>query len=398
VQKLKVGYLVKRRDACWAIRVQVPATNLILHGHEYREELLELQAYCRRCRKGGPDEFQFKEPNPFKCPTCGVSFELPTDEWRQKIIDIINWSDVVVFQRPTDASHLYLMKLAKKSGKKIIFEGDDDYLNVEKWNPGYEYYRVRKPIVEEMLRICDGITVTTECLREVYLPYNPNVRVLKNCIDIELLDVEPILHAGHIVIVGKKGQRVPFSEYEEARKKYKIIGWGGSPTHEMDLALIVSAVKRIARKEPVAFAFAGYVHRAILEFVPDNRIFCFFLVPMEMYFSLYKTIKFDIGLAPVAPVKFNESKSANKLIEYHAMGILPVVSDFVTYKNDIHRGFLASPNEEHGWVSAMRHALNCTDREERLLANRKYAEDNYDIKTKVFDWIDFYQKVLEGKK
>lgn len=396
---LKLSFLVKRRDACHAIRVRILISHLILHGHEIRDELLELQDYCQRCRRGNIAEFQFKEPNPFKCSNCGTIFDHPLDEWRAKVIDSINWADLVIFQRPTDASHLYLMKLAKKTGKKILVEYDDDYFNVDPSNPGYEYYRVRRPIVEEMTRIVDGVTVTTESLRQVYLPYNSNIRVLKNCIDLELLDADPIFHPAQIVMRDKKHQRVPFEKYQEAREKYKIIGWGGSPTHEKDLAIVVPALKRIVRKEPVALAFVGFVHRALLELIPSDRLFLFDLVPNEIYFSLYKTIKFDVGIAPVAPMTFNFSKSQNKETEYMALRILPVVSDLITYNQDICRGFLATPNEsEWGWVSAMRNALNCEDREERLLANREYVEKNYDIAKNIHQWIDFYQNVLEDNK
>lgn len=402
---MRIGYLSKKQDACWWIRVFVPMTHLTLNGHEVKEEFLEIQGYCRTCGGQHSLEYQFFHEGDFKCPRCSTLINNQTQQWKDKVMDVIEWAEIVVFQRTTDLDHLRLMKIAQDMGKPIVLEGDDDYINVPTSNPGYHYYAQREGFVKEMYRIANGVTVTTPGLKSVYGEFNDNIRVIPNCNDIEVVDAEPCLP--NVATFNGKGQNIPFTAYQEARIGKKVIGWGGSPTHEKDLEIIVPAVKKLLRRDDkVIFGLVGFVHRALMEIIPPDRLFLFSLVPVTAYFMLYKTLKFDVGIAPVAPLKFNEGKSSNKLIEYQILKVLPVASDFVTYKQDIHRGFLASPNtdglgggeyvgSEYGWFRAMSNALNCEDREERVLANRKYAEQNYDIKTQVHQWSDFFQKVLE---
>lgn len=417
---MRIGYLCKKRDACYYIRVLIPSSHLVLHGHEVKEELLELQGYCTTCGGQHTLEYQFFHEGDFKCPRCNTHIPCNTQAWKDNIMDIMEWADILVFQRTTDLDHLRLMKIAQDMGKPVINEGDDDYINVNPENPGYQYYAQRQGFVKEMYRIANGVTVTTEGLKNVYSEFNNNICVIPNCNDIEIIDSEPSLP--NVGVFDSKGKQIPFSQYEETRIGKTVLGWGGSPTHEQDLALMIPGIKKLLKREPnLVFAMVGFVHRAFLDMIPPDRLFLFSLVPVTGYFMLYKTVRFDIGLAPVAPIKFNEGKSSNKLIEYQILNMLPVASNFITYRNDIHQGFLASPNtdkqkvirvdpatkiqrEEHidvgseyGWFSALSNAVHCENREERLLANRKYAEENYDIKTKIHLWIEFFQKVIDRK-
>lgn len=402
---MKIGYLCKKQDACWWIRVFVPMTHLVLQGHEVKEEFLEILGYCKACGGNHTLEYQFFHEGDFKCPRCNSLISNKTQEWKDKLMHVMEWADLLVFQRTTDLDHLRLMKMAQDMGKPIVLEGDDDYINVPTWNPGYPYYAQRQGFVKEMYRIANGVTVTTPGLKQVYAEFNDNITVIPNCNDIEVIDSEPTLP--NVAVFSGKGKQIPFSAYQEARVGKKVIGWGGSPTHEKDLEILIPAIKKLLRREPnILFGLVGFVHKAMLDLIPPEQIFLFSLVPVSAYFMLYKTLAFDVGLAPVAPFKFNEGKSSNKLIEYQILKVLPVASDFVTYKNDIHQGFLASPNtesigggeyvgSEYGWFRAISHAINCEDREERVVANRLYAEQNYDIKTQVHQWSNFFQKVLE---
>lgn len=405
---MKIGYLVKKRDACYYIRTLIPSSHIVLHGHEVKEEILEIQGYCNTCGGQHMLEYHFFHEGDFKCPKCQTVIPFNTNQWKESVMSIIEWADVLVFQRTTDLDHLRLMKMSQDMGKPVILEGDDDYINVPESNPGYAYYAQRQGFVKEMYRIANGVTVTTPGLKQVYSEFNDNIEIIPNCNDIEIVDSEPTLPT--VSTFNREGKAIPFSQYQEARIGKQVIGWGGSPTHEKDLEMIIPGVRKLLKREDkkVIFAFVGFVHRALLELIPSDQLFLFGLVPVTAYFMLYKTIKFDIGIAPVAPLKFNEGKSSNKLLEYQILKILPVASDSTTYRKDICRGFLANPNHEtlpggkgesvgseYGWFRALSNAVNCDDREERLLANRKFVEENYDIKTKVHQWIEFFEKVKE---
>lgn len=392
---MKVLFLVKKRDACYFYRVLQPSSHLIVNGHMVQEELLELQEYCKNCRTG-MHEFQFyRTDDQFACPNCQSVFDYDVRSWKKKVSDGIEWADLVVFQRTTDLDHLKLMQFVKSLGKPAVLEADDNYLDIDPTNTGYEYYSGRKAVIEEMLRVADCVTVTVPGLKTAYEKYNNDIVILPNCLDLEIIDVEPKI--SNPAIFNRRGIRITTEEFQGLRQGKTFIGWGGSPTHERDLELVVGAIKRLSKTENVIFGFVGYIHRAILEVLPEDRLVLFGLVPVNNYFSLYKTLSFDVGIAPVAEIEFNRGKSPLKVLEYHALGILPVASDFITYSPYIHEGILARGNNEYGWFSALRAAVNCEDRQARLQANRKYVEENFDIKKTVRLWESVYQRKIEEK-
>ena len=390
---MRAGYLVKRRDATYHFRVLIPSSHLTLRGHEIKEELLEQQSFCTNCNSGHY-EYHYYMDGLHECPRCRRAFDIDIPSWRKSVQELIEWSDIVVFQRTTDLHHLRLMREVKGMGKIVVLEADDNYIEVPEWNTGYKYYASRRGVIEEMFRTAHGVSVTTKGLQDRYLEFNSNVVVLPNSLDLEIMDVEPKMP--ELMVFGRDGKKITQERYEEIRHGKKLIGWGGSPTHQKDLELIVGAVKRLAKRENVVFGFSGYVLKTIIEALDDKSLVLFPLVPVTAYYSLYKTIGFDVGMAPVVNCKFNEGKSNLKVMEYQALGVIPVASDFTTYRDFIHRGYLAR-DEEYDWFSKLRHALNDEDLPERVAANRKYVEENFDIKNTVHLWESFYQGLLDQK-
>lgn len=397
---MKIGYLTKRKDACWYYRVMLPMSHLAMAGHEVRDDVLELIQVCQKCRQGGLQERQIYDVGPWQCGVCGNPFDDNISEWHQRVIALIKWADVVVFQRATDVQHLRLMREVKDLGKPVIFEADDNYIEVPEWNTGYQYYKPRRGFIEEMLRLCTAITVTTDALKRRYLEFNSKIFILPNSLDIEMIDVSAPLPEYAIYDLRRKDKpNVSVEEFQQIRKDKKVVGWGGSPTHEKDVEIIIGPLLELIRKHPeVIVVMVGFVHRQMLEKFPPNTLFCVGLVPVMAYINLYKALAFDVGLAPVIENDFNAGKSALKVLEYQAINVLPVASNFETYKDSIGRGYLAFNNDPYKWYLSIRHALFKEDRSERIEFNRKMVEEKSDIKNNVKLWEAAYKTVLEGLK
>jgi hypothetical protein len=62
----------------------------------------------------------------------------------------------------------------------LIYESDDNLFDIPETNFAHDYYIKNRPNIEEMLRIVDGITVSTGYLKKVYMEYNKNISVVKN--------------------------------------------------------------------------------------------------------------------------------------------------------------------------------------------------------------------------
>lgn len=102
-------------------------------------------------------------------------------------VEMSNIADVICFQRPTSKASLELARLLKKKGKKIIFDNDDTYSGIPLARLGSEKrVEIAKELnvnLNEFVKIADGVTTSTQILAEEYGALNPNVAVLKNCID-----------------------------------------------------------------------------------------------------------------------------------------------------------------------------------------------------------------------
>jgi glycosyltransferase involved in cell wall biosynthesis len=73
----------------------------------------------------------------------------------------------------------------------------------------------------------------------------------------------------------------------------------------------------------------------------------------------YRSIDFDIGLAPLVDMPFNRSKSAIKALEYAALGIPVIASDREPYRPfvlDGVTGYLV--RDEHEWTKRLRELVN----------------------------------------
>jgi glycosyltransferase involved in cell wall biosynthesis len=72
---------------------------------------------------------------------------------------------------------------------------------------------------------------------------------------------------------------------------------------------------------------------------------------------------FDVGLAPLADSTFNRAKSDVKLLDYAALGLLPVVEDAPAYRSDPHAGDIAVHAAD--WFRALLSILDDRDEARR---------------------------------
>jgi len=240
------------------------------------------------------------------------------------------------------------LKLWRKH--KLVWETDDDL-----WNIDYSNKRAVKAFTPEFLkamemcvRTAHTVTVTNDHLAEQMSRFNPNVVVVPNMIDAPLCDAPRI------------------------RRKKLTIGWAGGDSHRRDLRYIVTPVQRIIRTTD------AQVHTIGADYLSDIRI------PQDRYrhsgwetrlIDYYKTIDFDIGLAPLEDTVFTRSKSYIKALEYGALGI-PVIASaagpYLDYVEDGVTGFLVRKESE--WIDRMQLLIADADlRESMGAAGREKA-------------------------
>lgn len=215
---------------------------------------------------------------------------------------------------------------------KLVYETDDDVFTIDSWNVGAHLTHSPEVIdaVEFAATAAHLVTVSTEPLAEVMRRYNDNVVVLHNRIDAALLDV-----------------RRPWRDRV-------TVGWAGGDSHLRDFQAVAPQLRRFLKRNPA---------------VDFHNIGTDYLKPMKLpgrhtpwsadIWDYYRSIDFDIGIAPLADIPFNRSKSAIKALEYAALGIPVIASDSEPYRPFVVDGVTGwLVRHEHEWAKRLYELVN----------------------------------------
>lgn len=279
--------------------------------------------------------------------------------------DVKSDADVIVGQM-IGGVNSWWRKLAKDA--RLVYELDDDPFEIEPVNATYPIYS--RPDVQDSIRHClqvaDLVTVSTEPLAQRMRLLNPNVVVLQNRIDVSVLTLD------------------------RPKRDKVTVGWAGGGTHVNDIKECAYGLRKTLDHHPEAeahFIGADFRHliRRPIRFTP----WC------EKTIDYYGLIDFDIGLAPLLPTRFAETKSHIKALEYGALGIPVIASDCAPYRDFVIDGVTGwLVRREHEWASRLRDLI-CDQgmRDEMGLKARELAA-NWTIQTGWSEWESAYEGVL----
>jgi len=285
---------------------------------------------------------------------------------------------VCVFQRDYIQENIVeYWKFLKTQGIKIVYDLDDDIFSIPKNHPDYTYYQdpeVRSRF-EFYLRNADVVTVSTPFLKKRLGNLNKNIEVLPNCIDFET-----------------------WPRRTESIHKDVRIGWAGSPTHHYDLMLIFPALKAMMKKyNNVHLYFFGY---APPEFLTEFKDKIIYIHPGHYGFYQLKLSQlcFDIGIISVEDNNLNRSKSNVKFLEYAALQIPTLATNFGAYADiivDGETGLLAKTTQE--WEKKLRYLIDHKGIREKIGKSAfDFCYQNYGMHNYVYQWENVYKGLLSG--
>lgn len=286
--------------------------------------------------------------------------------------------NTVYVQRVHDWDSYYTLEKLKQTGKRLVYDIDDDIFAIPLDNPASRVIgREEQAAALACMRLADCVTTTTPVLqgRLTQLMDGRVPLVIPNALDPD---------AGWFP-----------TEQTGSPDGWKRIFWQGSATHASDWLECIEAVDEVMRaNEKVRLVILGFLPPAVqarlgqphwrgrVEYVGFNS--------PETYFEIAKHVKAEVGIAPLEQSYFNEAKSCIKWLEYSLMGMPTVASDWGPYREaitEVTEGFLCSTKED--WVEAITTCL--FKRDERLKvvkAARKRARESYNIKGKAKTWRD----------
>lgn len=262
--------------------------------------------------------------------------------------------------------HHWWRQLAKHS--KLVYELDDDPFEVESHNPAYGAYSgpVSHDSLTHCIQIADLVTASTEPLAARMRKINTNVVVLQNRIDEHMLSIE------------------------RPRRDRLTIGWSGSNSHAEDIKVGAYGLRKTLDRNPgVEAHFIGADYRSLVGRPMRHTPWCVKTT------DFYNLIDFDIGLAPMAPTVFAETKSHIRALEYAALGIPIIASDVAPYRDfviDGVTGFLV--RYEHEWAARLRELINDEALRADMGAKARAHAAAYTIQLGWPEWEKAYQSIL----
>ena len=217
----------------------------------------------------------------------------------------------------------------------LLFDLDDDLLNIPEDHPEAAILQPRGKIVGRMLRHADSVWVSTPGLKLALAPVRRDALVVPNGLD-ERLWVLP-----------RPGGQNPV----------RILCLG-TLTHDADFDIMAPALDRLHLEfgEAIRIDLIGFTNRGTLppwihRAAPSPNA-------QRSYPGFVDWIareRFDIGIAPLADTRFNAAKSAIKTMDYAALGLAVLASDVPAFRDSLADG-AAGPlvaNMPEAWFDAL---------------------------------------------
>ena len=299
----------------------------------------------------------------------------------------------VQFQRAATENHFKIMlhfkaEVQKKYKVPLIYESDDLLIDIPEYNYARQYYAKNGDWVKKCLEICDGMIVSTEKLKEIYM----NKCGVKKC------EVIPN-HLPKFVW----GDIYPSHEYYEEGAKPKIF-WSGSQNHFSHAKLTPGSTGGDFGQELLNFIKKTtdiydwyFVGACPAELDSIKNKICH--VPWKNIFEYPKCVKDiepDVAIAPLIDNEFNACKSNIKMLEFTAMGAAGIYSDVEPYKS----AYLRVKTDEEMIAQIERLAGDVTAREKtfrkdyQAVRGQLWWEENDNMKKYIESYLALFGQRL----
>lgn len=249
-------------------------------------------------------------------PLNGANFILDPNYYHNK--------DFVMFQRSATEQQLQVIQLFKdkikpKYGTKLIYELDDDLLDIPDWNFASSYYSKYRETAKAIIGECDGVVVSTPQLKKKISQFNDNVSVNINRLPKFLW--------------GETEYNGPIT-----RDRPRIL-WSGSANHfalpgsKKEGGDFGNNLLEFMRKttDKYEWVFVGAVPNELKDLVNNGEMTWFPWQKVLDYPRVIKSLKADLGIIPLQFNEFNRSKSWIKAQEFTAAGIPCIYTNIDPY-------------------------------------------------------------------
>lgn len=335
----------------------------------------------------------------------GLDFDwFGSTEAAQKLEKDLEWADVLFVPRLSEPKFISVLRQFQKMGKKVVSEWDDNFMKVNPLTHQYSYFgleeysevvngekievwkdgknidlkanRENMKLLQEGLSMSDMVLTTGEDLADAFRPFNKNVRICPNSVDINFWNRLPL--------IPHKGIRM---------------GWFGGDTHYHDWLMIAPVLKPFMdMNKDVTLVIMGGKYDGTLKGIDPARIEHHNFVDINAYPYKSAILDLDFAIIPLVDSEFNRCKSPIKWLEMAALGVPSVASYVPPYSgmNDLvaDNGIFIEGNDLQAWFDGMEDMVRDGPLKKQIgHAARKTVEQFFDANKTWNIWLKAFEEV-----
>ena len=273
---------------------------------------------------------------------------------------IAELADMLVVCRSRYCNNIgHLISIFHAKGKRVLFDIDDLIFDTEythlilnsldqnlalsqTWDHMFAYIAR----MGETLKLCDGALTTNLYLANKISEFSGlQAKVIPNFINKEQLDISDAVY----------NRKVSSSFFSEGKITFGY--FSGSPSHNLDYAMIVPAMEQILSENPnTALLVVGYIDIGHTLSRFGDRVA---RQPFHDYVNLQQLIgSVEFNLMPLQNNVFTSCKSELKYFEAAIVGTLSIASPSYTYSMAIQDGENGYISKSHQWTNKIQTAIN----------------------------------------
>ena len=298
--------------------------------------------------------------------------------------------DIIIFSREAFHSDEFLELLLKKCKLldiKIIYELDDDLINIDKTHRDYEYYALKKKGIYRIVKNANVVTVSTNALKSKLQKYNDNIVLIPNV----------ITHYWDCDV-----DKLPIKNDNVIK-----VGYMGTPTHKDDIKILEDTINIVKKhfkdtnSKNIVFEMIGGTAEELswanqIEVSVNNKFFPNFVKFVK------ENVNWDVAVAPLEDNNINASKSELKYLEYSYLGIPAVYSAVGPYIEKIKHGYnglLVYSNTPEEWAKNIINLIENKKLRDKIILNSKNdVNDNHNLNISIKMWSSILEKNSRDRK
>lgn len=254
------------------------------------------------------------------------------DEEACSQVDALREVDYLVVSRVAISDQTQAEKLLESlrlSDTRLVIDMDDALHLMTKEHDEFAIYEPRLKALNILLENANGIVASTNELAATLGVFNDDVTVIRNSLDPRLW---------------RPYARYPSNTMGHGRTRLLYFG---TSTHDGDFRLVENVLHELTKEGLVDVTLIGVTGRAI-PWAEQLR------VPNGRYPEFVRWLRllqpeFDVGIAPLNSTLFNSYKSELKILEYRALGLPVIASDWGPYRRQIVGDTAARCASEEQW-------------------------------------------------